>query len=185
MIAEISDSLEGANKYDVLNAVGSDSRVGEKYLMPGLGFGGPCFPRDNRALSAFAKSLGVNAELADATEIINLRQPANQSAKIIQKLGEKPKSLLFLGLSYKPGSYVIEESQALMIATLLARKNHTVHVHDPLAKLPTQLLTETGLIQIGDLELICSYDFVIIAVNWPEYESIKLSVKADRLITIF
>ena len=185
MIAEIADSLEGANKYDVLKAVGSDSRVGAKYLMPGLGFGGPCFPRDNRALSAFANSLGIKAELADATEIINLRQPSLQVAKVVQKLGKEPKRLLFLGLSYKSGSYVIEESQALMIAILLARKNHKVHVHDPLAKLPAELLIETGFLQIRELKEISSYDSVIIAVDWPEYESIKLSVEADRLITIF
>jgi UDPglucose 6-dehydrogenase len=185
MIAEIADSVEGINKFDVLEAVGSDSRVGGKYLKPGLGFGGPCFPRDNRALGALANSLGINAELAEATEKVNLRQPHIQVEKIINKIGKKSKKVLFLGLSYKPGSYVIEESQALMIATLLASKSHIVHVHDPLAVLSSQLLSETGLLQVDKIDVTDTYQYVVLAVDWPEYEFIKSTVEGERLLQIF
>jgi len=185
MIAEIADSLEDANKFDVLDAVGSDSRVGNKYLRPGLGFGGPCFPRDNRALGAMANSLGIKAELAEATEVINLKQPLIQLSKIMQKVGEQSKKLLFLGLSYKPGSYVTEESQALMIATLLASKSHIVHVHDPLAILSAELLSETGLTQVDRIDVLDSYEYVVLAVDWPEYELVKTTVEDKRLIQIF
>jgi UDPglucose 6-dehydrogenase len=185
MIAEIGESLEDVNKFDVLEAVGSDSRVGSKYLRPGLGFGGPCFPRDNRAIAALASSLGLRAELAEATELINARQPHFQASRIIKKIGEQTRRVLFLGLSYKPGSYVTEESQALMIATLLARKNHIVHVHDPLASLPTQLLMERGMLQIKELVNLDYYEFIVLAVDWPEYESIKSNIRSERLIQIF
>ncbi len=56
MIADIADKTSGADKFDILGAVGQDSRVGTKCLKPGYGFGGPCFPRDNRALFWYAKS---------------------------------------------------------------------------------------------------------------------------------
>ncbi len=185
MIAEIADSLESVNKFDVLEAVGSDSRVGNKYLRPGLGFGGPCFPRDNRAIGALADSLGLKAELAEGTELINSRQPYIQVKKIIKKIGELPRRVLFLGLSYKPGSYVTEESQALMIATLLARMNHIVHVHDPLATLPTQFLMETGMLQVKVLGDLGDYEFIVLAVDWPEYEFIKSTIRDERLLQIF
>jgi UDPglucose 6-dehydrogenase len=185
MIAEIADSLEGADKFKILEAVGSDSRVGGKYLRPGLGFGGPCFPRDNRALGALASSLGIKAELAEATEKVNLKQPIIQVDKIIQKIGDSPKNVLFLGLSYKSGSYVTEESQALMIAILLASKNHTVHVHDPLAKISSEIQLETGKFQTSELKNLDWYDFIVVAVNWPEYEFTKSEVESDRLLQIF
>jgi UDP-N-acetyl-D-mannosaminuronate dehydrogenase len=72
-----------------------------------------------------------------------------------------------------------------MIATLLARKNHIVHVHDPLASLPTQLLMERGMLQIKELVNLDYYEFIVLAVDWPEYESIKSNIRSERLIQIF
>ena len=95
------------------------------------------------------------------------------------------KKLLFLGLSYKPGSYVTEESQALMIATLLASKSHKVDVHDPLAILSANLLLESGLTQTKSLHNLEAYDFIVLAVDWPEYEFVKSRVNDDRLIVIY
>lgn len=184
MIAEIADALDDVDKYQVLDAVGSDSRVGGKYLRPGLGFGGPCFPRDNRAIGSLADSLGVGAELAKATEAINLRQPHIQLTKVIRKIGAEPRKILFLGLSYKPGSYVTEESQALQIAALLSEKGNLVHVHDPLATLPAELLNDGGLRQIPQLLELQTYDYIVLAVDWPDYELVKSTVESNRLIRI-
>merc|ERR1719199_1694286 len=71
MIGDIADATPGADKNEVLNAVGKDSRVGLKYLRPGYGFGGPCFPRDNRALGGYAKSVGVQPIMSNATDKYN------------------------------------------------------------------------------------------------------------------
>lgn len=71
MIGDIADRTPGADKNEVLGAVGKDSRVGSKYLRPGYGFGGPCFPRDNRALGGYAKSIGVQPLLPIATDDYN------------------------------------------------------------------------------------------------------------------
>lgn len=54
MIGDIADLTDGADKHEILDCVGADSRIGHKYLRPGYGFGGPCFPRDNRALGSYA-----------------------------------------------------------------------------------------------------------------------------------
>ena len=71
MIGDIASSTPGADKLDVLKAVGQDSRVGTKCLMPGYGYGGPCFPRDNRALGWYAQSVGIEPFLPIATDKAN------------------------------------------------------------------------------------------------------------------
>ncbi len=74
MIGEICEGLPGADAGLVTAAVGLDSRIGPKYLRPGAPYGGPCFPRDNAALAALARSLGKRADIAEATDNINRRQ---------------------------------------------------------------------------------------------------------------
>ena len=71
MIGDVADLTPGADKFDILTAVGDDSRIGKKYLMPGYGFGGPCFPRDNRALGGYIKSIGIDPLIPEATDKSN------------------------------------------------------------------------------------------------------------------
>ena len=100
MISDICDRLPGADATAVTNAIGCDSRIGGKYLAPALGYGGPCFPRDNAAFAAMANKVGASAELAEATDAINRRQ--------VERVVGLVRSLLpggtvgILGLSYKP-----------------------------------------------------------------------------------
>ena len=109
MIGDIADRSPGANKHDILNAVGSDSRVGKKYavfllqpmcynstrlydswshryLRPGYGFGGPCFPRDNRALGGYAKMVGVQPLLPEATDLYNKLHTSSRAVKSTSNL---------------------------------------------------------------------------------------------------
>ena len=60
MIGDIADQTPGADKFEILKAVGGDKRIGGLYLKPGYGFGGPCFPRDNRALGSYAQQVGID-----------------------------------------------------------------------------------------------------------------------------
>jgi len=96
----------------ILKTIGLDSRIGPKYLRAGLGYGGPCFPRDNRAFRAFAKSRGKRAELAKIVDKINKRQVYRMVSKIVDL---KPKSVGFESLSYKEGSTNRDESHLLKI----------------------------------------------------------------------
>merc|ERR1712195_371111 len=68
MVGDIADRTPGAEKNEILQAVGADSRIGTKCLRPGYGFGGPCFPRDNRALGGYAKSIGIDPKIPIATD---------------------------------------------------------------------------------------------------------------------
>lgn len=129
MIGDIADRTPNANKYDILNAVGSDSRVGKKYLRPGYGFGGPCFPRDNRALGGYAKIVGVEPILPIATDDYNRMHASFQIEDLLKQNKDK---YVFTGIGYKDPCPVpiIEESQKLVLAAGLARAGKRVLLRD-------------------------------------------------------
>merc|ERR1711871_1641093 len=113
---------------EVLNAVGKDSRVGLKYLRPGYGFGGPCFPRDNRALGGYAKSVGVQPLLPIATDEYNKLHTQIQIAELHKENCTVP---------------IIEESQKLVIAAALAKAGKTVTIKDQ-AMIVQAVITDYG-----------------------------------------
>lgn len=131
MLSEMCDALPGADVNDVTSAVGADSRIGRKYLRAGLGYGGPCFPRDNQALGQVAKLRGLSADIALATDVVNNRQISRVVEKV-EAQSSKNASILIVGLAYKSGTPVTEESQALAIARILGSTGRKVFVHDPL-----------------------------------------------------
>lgn len=169
-IGEISRSIEGIDASKVCEAIGQDSRIGQKYLSPGLGFGGPCFPRDNRAFSEFASSLNLNADLAIATESINKRLPANISTWIKNEHPDK-KKIAILGITYKENSEVTEESQSIIIANQLDQLGFGVLVHDPLLnERPTNL---GQMIKFtNNLNDIFKCDLALKTINWEPYSKI-------------
>lgn len=132
MIAELCERLPGADADAVTRALGRDSRIGGKYLKGALGYGGPCFPRDNVAFAALAQSLGMKADIAEATDAINRRQ-VDRVARLVARLAPEPATVAVLGLSYKPDTPVVEESQGVMIARALAAAGHAVLIADPVA----------------------------------------------------
>src|SRR5205085_1123231 len=106
-----------------------DSRIGRRYLTGGLGYGGPCFPRDNQALAFTAKTLGFRATLAEATDAQNRSWCASIVTRI-SAVVSRDKRIGILGLSYKPGTNVVEESQALAIARALITQGYRLVVFD-------------------------------------------------------
>jgi UDPglucose 6-dehydrogenase len=132
MLAEICEKLPNGDVDVVTNALGLDTRIGRKYLTGALGYGGPCFPRDNVALTFIAKELGVDAKLAETTDMMN----RGVAAKVVERLRPlipENATVAVLGLSYKPFSHVTEESQALYIAQALSKAGLRVVGFDPLA----------------------------------------------------
>ena len=130
-IGEIANAVKDVDPRKISSALGMDTRIGGKYLRPGLGFAGPCFPRDNAALIQFSKYKGLNASLAVATNEVNLRQPSNTVKRL---LTECPNAKLvgIVGIAYKPETKVFEESQTLKIATILRELDIEVYLYDPL-----------------------------------------------------
>lgn len=169
-IGEIARNSLEVDATKVCEAIGRDTRIGTKYLSPGLGFGGPCFPRDNRAFSEYAKSLNLSAELAFATESINKSLPKSISSWIISNYPEK-KKIAILGITYKENSDVTEESQSIFLANELTQTGCTIMVHDPLLRIKPASLDDKIEFS-NEFDDIYSCDLAIKTINWPPYEGI-------------
>jgi UDPglucose 6-dehydrogenase len=130
-LADLCEQLPGGDVDLVTGALGLDRRIGPYYLKGGLGFGGPCFPRDNKAF-AFAGGLaGVESDLAVATDHLNNLRPARIVKRIVEFL-EPGTRVAVLGIAYKAGTGVVEQSQGLEIARLLGEAGAEVAAWDPL-----------------------------------------------------
>jgi UDPglucose 6-dehydrogenase len=133
-LANICENIPGADIDDISTALGADKRISPYYLRGGLGYGGPCFPRDNRAFSAFAAKYGVDAKLAKTTDEVNRFQVDHLVDLVMDNVnGKKDISVSILGAAYKPNTPVIEESPAIELINELLKKNIKVNVYDPLA----------------------------------------------------
>ena len=130
-IGELTSVIPDTNKYQISEALGMDTRIGGKYLRPGFGFAGPCFPRDNKALIALAKQFNLNPSLALATDEVNDRQPEQVFSQIISK-NPDAKRIGIAGISYKPDTIVTDESQTLKLAALIESKGLEVNLYDSL-----------------------------------------------------
>src|SRR6202011_3957663 len=113
----------------ILDAIGTDTRIGKKYLRAGLSFGGPCFPRDNRLLAYTARTTGGAAPLAEASDKVNELTKSNLLEKVAG-LVPAGATVLVLGVSYKPDTYITEESAGLHLAKNLKKQGYHVLVHD-------------------------------------------------------
>lgn len=132
MLAAMCEKIPGGNIDDVTNALGLDTRIGRKYLTGSIGYGGPCFPRDNVALSFMARQLGIEAGLAETTDSAN-RALAEIVSKRILTMVRKEATVAVLGLSYKPYSHVTEESQGVAVARQLSKSGLRIVAFDPMS----------------------------------------------------
>jgi UDPglucose 6-dehydrogenase len=167
----------------ILDAIGSDSRIGQKYLRAGLSFGGPCFPRDNRLLAYTAKQSGVEAPLAEATDKVNQETNLNLLKKVQAQVNPKD-TIAVLGLSYKPDTYITEESAGLFLAQQLKRHGYRVLVHDYGAK-PSNAPTLHEFEYVNDPATLEKQEYIKVAViccPWPQYRSVKFA-KTTKVFT--
>ena len=172
----IAEQFPKANIHHILEAIGSDSRVGQKYLRAGLSYGGPCFPRDNRLLAYTARQLGLEAPLAEASDRVNQQTNLDLFEKV-QKLANKGDTVAVLGLTYKPDTYITEEAAGLFLAQQLKRQGYRVVVHDYGAKpanAPSlhefEFLADPAVLQQrADIKL------AVICCPWPQYRSLKFA----------
>ena len=128
MISDVCDTL-GADKYKVLNSIGGDSRIGNKYFNPGYSFGGPCFPRDTKALKLLVDKININSDILTATTKYNEEHVKFQ---VGQMLKEGKDEYIIENVCYKEGSKIpiIEESAKLKIAYGLVKNSKSVIIKD-------------------------------------------------------
>ena len=124
----------GANVDSVRKGIGTDSRIGSKFLYAGCGYGGSCFPKDVKALVHTGMDNGYHMEVIEAVERVNEKQKSIVYDKIIRAVGDvKGKTIAILGLAFKPETDDMREAPALVVIDKLLNDGATVRVFDPIA----------------------------------------------------
>ena len=124
----------GANVDSVRKGIGTDSRIGSKFLYAGCGYGGSCFPKDVKALVHTGMDNGYHMEVIEAVERVNEKQKSIVYDKIIKVVGDvKGKTIAILGLAFKPETDDMREAPALVVIDKLLNDGATVRVFDPIA----------------------------------------------------
>ncbi|MBV9521059.1 MAG: UDP-glucose/GDP-mannose dehydrogenase family protein [Hyphomicrobiales bacterium] len=187
MLAEMCDHLPGADVDVVSVAVGSDTRVGSKYIKGAIGYGGPCFPRDNKAFAALGRKLGVRCDLAEATDLINDHQ-IERLVGAVQAHASPGAKVAVLGLSYKPDTQVVEESQGVALAGKLSEEGYVVNVYDPLAMEGAETVLSDRVIFANDAsDALEDVQVAVLTTPWPQFKEPRLWARRPpeaRLIII-
>ena len=131
-MANICDKV-GADVHKVAKGMGLDKRIGSKFLHPGPGFGGSCFPKDTRAISQIAKEQGYEFRIVDAVIKVNNERPQIMAEKIISTLGGDVKGakIGILGLTFKPNTDDMRESPVISIVQALQKRGAEIQAYDP------------------------------------------------------
>lgn len=173
MLADLCERVPGGDVDTVSRALGRDKRIGRAYLTGALGYGGPCFPRDNVALSFMARALGTQASLAETTDRMN-RGLVEQVVGKLRPLIPAGTTAAVLGLAYKPGSHVVEESQGVRLAKTLSAEGVRVVCYDPLANEGARAeLRDHAVILDSVRDCLAQADTVLVTTPDPMFKKLS------------
>jgi UDPglucose 6-dehydrogenase len=176
-VAELCEAL-GANVEVVSRGMGLDSRIGPKFLAPGPGFGGSCFPKDTRAVAQIARDQGLAFRIIEAVLDVNEATKARMVTKIERALGTiAGRTIAVLGLSFKPNTDDIRESPALPIVQGLLDGGAAVRAFDPEAMPACRPLFPSVRFCDNAYEAARGADALVICTEWNQFRKLEL----DRL----
>ncbi len=183
-LANVCDAL-GADIELVRKGMGSDARIGSKFLYAGVGFGGSCFPKDLRAAVQTGREVGLKLELLEATVAINERQKRVLGDRILKHFGGKlaGKHIAIWGLAFKPGTDDVREAPALVLIEQLLAAGATVSATDPEAIGPVRkLLGDRITFETHAMACAKGADALALVTEWREYrrpnfEKLKQSMR--------
>jgi UDPglucose 6-dehydrogenase len=177
-IANLCDRV-GADVHGVAKGMGLDKRIGSKFLHPGPGYGGSCFPKDTRALAALGASHGVRQQIVESAVEVNERQRRVVLDKIANALGGvRGRTIAVLGLAFKPNTSDVREAPALYICRSLADAGARLRVFDPVAAREAAHALEDlrgAMVYAADAyDAALEADAVVIMTEWNEFRSLDL-----------
>jgi UDPglucose 6-dehydrogenase len=177
-VASICESV-GANVQQVCDGIGTDSRIGPRFLNPGIGYGGSCFPKDLMAFRAVAKESGYDFRLLEEVHRINEEQRHRFMRKVRGVLWTfRGKRLGVLGLAFKGGTDDIRESPAMLLVQELLREGCHICAYDPAAMERAREVLTSGVEFASDAyEAAAGVDALLILTEWEEFAALDL----DRL----
>jgi len=174
--------LMGANVQDVATGMGLDPRIGPRFLLPGPGFGGSCFPKDTSAAADIARNLGYSFELIEATIRVNAATKARMIEKIQRAVGPLAgRTAAVLGLSFKPETDDIRESPALAVVADLMKRGARVRAFDPAAMENTKAVFPQLAYARDAYDCAAGADFVVLATEWNEFRALDLDALGRAL----
>lgn len=176
--------LVGADVNLVRKGIGSDPRIGNKFIYPGIGYGGSCFPKDVVALVKTGQENGYNLRILQAVSDVNDDQKQVLYKKVLKHFnGElKGKTFALWGLSFKPKTDDIREAPALVIIESLLKAGANVKAYDPVAMHETQKVVGEQITYTKDpYDALIDSDALLIATEWPEFRSPNFNVMAKLL----
>lgn len=188
-IANLCDAI-GCDVHDVARGMGMDNRIGRKFLHPGPGYGGSCFPKDTRALTTVADQFGVETLIVDAVIEANERQRDAMIPKIEKMAGGLTgKQIGVLGLSFKPETDDMRESPATDIIKELVKRGASIKAYDPVAMAEAKHVLPEIEYAVDEYDAITGADMMVIITEWNQFraldmEKVKKLLKASKIVDL-
>ncbi len=174
-IADLCDKV-GANVHDVARGIGLDGRIGPKFLHPGPGYGGSCFPKDTLALVKTARKANASLTLVEATVEFNDTRKRQMAKKVIAALGGRAagKTVAALGLTFKPNTDDMRDAPSLVILPELVERGVKVRAHDPVGMAEARKLMPDLQYFDDAYDAIAGADALVILTEWNSYRALDL-----------
>ena len=177
-INEIADLCErtGADVLEVAHGIGLDARIGARFLQPGPGFGGSCFPKDTLALVRIAQEAGAPSRLVETVVAVNDARKSGMAARIIAACGGavRGKTIAILGLTFKPETDDMRDSPAIPIVSRLAEDGALVRVYDPEGMAAAKPLLPRNIICCRDaIDAATGADATVLITEWSQFRALS------------
>jgi UDPglucose 6-dehydrogenase len=165
-----------ADVHALARGIGLDKRIGLKFLHPGPGFGGSCFPKDTRSAAVFARELGERLQVVEAVIEVNERQRVRMLDKIVTALGgeARGKTVAVLGLSFKPETDDMRDAPSVDILAGLQEQGASVRAFDPVSMEQAEKLMPTVTMCEDSYEACEGADALVIMTEWNQFRMLDL-----------
>jgi UDPglucose 6-dehydrogenase len=180
-IANMCDSI-GCDVHDVAKAMGMDRRIGSKFLHPGPGFGGSCFPKDTQALASVARQFGRDSLIVDAVIEVNRRQRQAMLPKIEKLVGEMAgKTIAVLGLAFKPETNDMREAPSIGIIIGLLKGGAKVRAYDPVAMIEAAAVLPDVNYADDEYSAATGADALVFVTEWNQFRALDMKRIRDLM----
>ncbi|MFT4519922.1 MAG: UDPglucose 6-dehydrogenase [Halioglobus sp.] len=176
-IAELCEKT-GADVHAVAIGMGLDGRIGKKFLHPGPGFGGSCFPKDTEAMVQMSEAAGTSSRIVEAVVEVNNEQKLRMVDKIVRALGGNvsDKTIAVLGLTFKPETDDMRDAPSLTILPALLAQGAQIKTHDPQGMAVAAKNLPDGIEYVDNIEdAINGADAIVLMTEWNQYRGLNLA----------
>jgi UDPglucose 6-dehydrogenase len=184
-INEVADLCEavGADVQEVARGIGLDNRIGAKFLHPGPGYGGSCFPKDTLALLQTAKEAGIEQRIVSTVVDVNDRRKQSMAARVASALGGsvEGKRIGVLGLAFKPNTDDMRDAPSIPLVNSLIEQGATVTAFDPAAMEHAKPLFPGMECAANAMAVADGADALVIVTEWDEFRALDLGKLAERM----